>query len=466
MPSRTYQRIMSLGWGLAVASGFAVAQTTQPAPTTAPADPAVQARATELLERALKNYRAAKSYTDRISSRAEIAAKGRAGEDAGQVNEFATALRFSRPNRLALTTDDVALHSDGKTFWAYVEDLEQYTEKPAPERFDFTALLESSLDMGPPHPVLYVLLAENKPFAELFPMVKGFTAVEPEERDGRPGTRIRALVDAEQTMLELPGVVPISIWIHDKTGLVEQLELDATVALRTQFGLDKEPKSGEEDEMEDAFRPFNQIDRAAVTLTFHDVRIDVDIPAGEFAFQPPTSATKVDEFDFSRGPDPNDLLGQHAPPFAGDALDGKPIALEDLRGRVVLLDFWATWCGPCVAAMPFIQRIAEKYADQPFSVVGINQDSAGEEMAGRVKRFLEERKVTFRHFRDPDGKLGRQYKVSGIPCSFLLDKEGRIQAVHLGFSPSLEQDLSAKIDKLLKGETLVEPKKEDEQPQP
>lgn len=139
---------------------------------------------------------------------------------------------------------------------------------------------------------------------------------------------------------------------------------------------------------------------------------------------------------------------------------------EDLRGKVVLLDFWATWCAPCVAAMPFLQRVADKFEDQPFVLIGINQDAAGDEMEGRVKRFLDERKLTFRHYRDPQGKLGRQYKVGGIPCSFLLDKEGRIQAVHMGFSPALEQELSAEIEKLLKGETLAEPKPDDGKPAP
>src|SRR5688572_28929850 len=89
---------------------------------------------------------------------------------------------------------------------------------------------------------------------------------------------------------------------------------------------------------------------------------------------------KVDEFQFG-GDDSRqqELVGKPAPDFTGVDLEGKPVSLADYRGRVVMLDFWATWCGPCVQAIPHIQKVANKFADKPVTVLGINRDQPGSE---------------------------------------------------------------------------------------
>jgi thiol-disulfide isomerase/thioredoxin len=440
--------------------------TTQPAsapasqPASGPSHPEADAKARELIDAAMKKYRAAKTYQDKLDARVEVVATDKDGQDAGQDERYSASLLFGRAAHIALATDNFAIHCDGKRIWLYSGRLGQYTEGEAPEHLDLDELTEELMVDDPPHPVLLVLTEPDDEFSELFPMVREFTAVERAEQDGQPGTRVTGLLDAAETPLEIEGeVIPFHLWFDEKTGLLRQLRIDFTGALRKALAEADEERDPED---KDAELPggARKVERAVVTLDLHDVKYDADIPAEHYAFKPDKDAEKVKEFDWDKlmeMPDPEELVGRAAPVLAGTALDEKPISLEALRGRVVLLDFWATWCIPCVKAMPEMQKLAEKYAEKPVTVIGVNQDARG--MDAKVKKFLAEKKVTFRQFLDIGGKLGRQYKVGAIPCTFLIDGKGVVQAVRVGAVPKLLDELSEQVDKLLKGETLFDPEK-------
>jgi thiol-disulfide isomerase/thioredoxin len=148
----------------------------------------------------------------------------------------------------------------------------------------------------------------------------------------------------------------------------------------------------------------------------------------------------------------NKLLDLPAPAFATLTPDGKPIALSDFKGKVVLLDFWATWCGPCMQAIPAIQRLSEKFKDQPVAIVGVNRDKEGDE--SKVKRTIERKQLTFHQAMDTPGTIAKSYKITAIPALILIDKEGVVRQVHVGYGPGEEEVLAAEIEKLLKGEKL------------
>jgi thiol-disulfide isomerase/thioredoxin len=148
----------------------------------------------------------------------------------------------------------------------------------------------------------------------------------------------------------------------------------------------------------------------------------------------------------------NKLLDLPAPAFATLTPDGKPIALSDFKGKVVLLDFWATWCGPCMQAIPAIQRLSEKFKDQPVAIVGVNRDKEGDE--SKVKRTIERKQLTFHQAMDTPGTIAKSYKITAIPALILIDKEGVVRQVHVGSWPCEEEVLAAEIEKLLKGEKL------------
>jgi thiol-disulfide isomerase/thioredoxin/outer membrane lipoprotein-sorting protein len=456
--------LVSIAWAVAPWSRPTQADSPQNQPATRPAttqaasrpsNPAANQKAHQIIDAALAKYRAAKSYADKLSATSEIVAKDKDGQDAGQSSETALTLAWAQPNRLAVIADDFAICSSGKQLWLYTAALDQYTEGPAPEKLDYDRLTEAIGADTVPHPVLYVLTHPEQKFETLFPMIREFTAVIPEERDGRPGSRLAGVFDAAQTRFEIgPELVPFSLWFDATTGLLGEIRIDLTALIRKELEL---PEDGTSRPAEESLPPGvpQRVDRARATVSLSDVRLDADIPADRFVFKPEPGAQKVDKFDFEEPmamPDPQKLVGQPAPTFTGTGLDQKPLALESLQGRVVVLDFWATWCIPCVQSMPKIQKIAEKFADQPVTVVGINQDSRGKDQA--VKQFLKDKKITFRQFLDPTGKLGRKFKVSGIPCTFLLDKKGIVQAVHVGLAPDGEEVMTKEIETLLKGQNI------------
>lgn len=111
---------------------------------------------------------------------------------------------------------------------------------------------------------------------------------------------------------------------------------------------------------------------------------------------------------------------------------GKNIRLADLRGQVVMLNFWASWCGPCRQEMPFLDKIYQRYSPAGFTLLGVNNDIT-EEKAGE---FLKERPVSFPIVYDPDSKVRNIFKkYQGIPLSIFIDCDGNIDSVHRGYKP-------------------------------
>lgn len=137
---------------------------------------------------------------------------------------------------------------------------------------------------------------------------------------------------------------------------------------------------------------------------------------------------------------------------AGDALPTlAPFGLEgprpaDLAGKVVLLDFWASWCGPCKASFPILEGLQKKYGTRGFTVLAINVD----ENAAKMDRFLADHPVSFPVLRDGQHKLVEAAGVEAMPSSFLFDRAGVIRFVHVGFKiESTPEALEKEIESLL-----------------
>jgi len=120
------------------------------------------------------------------------------------------------------------------------------------------------------------------------------------------------------------------------------------------------------------------------------------------------------------------VLPRAAPKILVEDLTGKEVSLDDFRGRVVLVDFWATWCKPCAKMMPELQKLSSQYAEQGFTVIGISID-AGSEVASKVKKFIENLKVTYPILLDVKPEPAWQaFHVRVIPATFLIDRNGQI----------------------------------------
>lgn len=117
--------------------------------------------------------------------------------------------------------------------------------------------------------------------------------------------------------------------------------------------------------------------------------------------------------------------GEAAPQFTLRSLKGEPVSLADLRGRTVLLNFWATWCIPCVAEMPALQRIYKKYGERGFTILAVSADQDVEV----VRSFAEQNGLTFPILLDSDMSVVRSYGVSGFPETFFIDGHGNLLRV-------------------------------------
>ena len=151
-----------------------------------------------------------------------------------------------------------------------------------------------------------------------------------------------------------------------------------------------------------------------------------------------------------------EMINKPAPMFALKDLKGKTVSLADLKGKVIIVDFWATWCGPCKASFPGMQMALNKYKDNPnVKFVFIDTWEREENYLPGVKKFIADSKYTFNVLMDEKDNDGKQakivtaYGVEGIPTKFVLDGNGNIRFKHIGFSGGADElvdEVSIMID--------------------
>ncbi len=133
-----------------------------------------------------------------------------------------------------------------------------------------------------------------------------------------------------------------------------------------------------------------------------------------------------------------------APDFSLKSFDGRDITLSQLKGKVVLLDFWATWCGPCKESIPHLIQLYKDYRESGFELVGMNIDKGDGET---VRRFVASMDIPYPIVIAPEDVV-RNYRVTGIPATFLIDKEGKIRERVVGFSGAIAQRLDTRVKDL------------------
>ncbi len=133
-----------------------------------------------------------------------------------------------------------------------------------------------------------------------------------------------------------------------------------------------------------------------------------------------------------------------APTFAVQT-DAGTLSINDFRNKVVYLDFWASWCGPCRQSFPWMNEMQARYGDQGFKVIAINLDDE----RANADRFLAEVQANFDIGYDPEGKTAEMYELKVMPSSFLIDREGNIVLAHKGFKTRDTASMETKIKELV-----------------
>ena len=152
---------------------------------------------------------------------------------------------------------------------------------------------------------------------------------------------------------------------------------------------------------------------------------------------------------YEMAPPPPLPAGTPAPAFTTRTVGGKPLTLKSLRGKVVLLDYWATWCGPCQMATPTLESLSKQFGKQGLAVVGMSVDDS--RSVSLVKPFMKHFGITYIVTASPqqNGRAQYAYHVNGIPSQFLIDKKGIVRWSQSGFSPNEGQELAPMIKRLL-----------------
>ena len=135
-----------------------------------------------------------------------------------------------------------------------------------------------------------------------------------------------------------------------------------------------------------------------------------------------------------------------APDFTLNAQTGKPVELTQFKGQVVMLNFWASWCGPCRQEMPLLDSIYKKYSKLGFTMIGVNVEPDSK----AANDWLKQTPVTFPILYDTDSKVSKLYGVSGMPSTVIVDRKGTVRMIHRGYKPGDEEEYLSSIRTLMR----------------
>jgi len=137
-------------------------------------------------------------------------------------------------------------------------------------------------------------------------------------------------------------------------------------------------------------------------------------------------------------------IGRPAPEFELPDLSGRAVSLAQYQGKIVLIDFWATWCGPCRLSMPLLEDLQREYSSE-LVLLAVNLQEPLEE----VRHYVEMRRIRSRVLLDEEGRVGATYGSDSIPMQVLIDQRGIVRDIQMGFSPNMGARLRGEVRKLL-----------------
>jgi thiol-disulfide isomerase/thioredoxin len=199
-------------------------------------------------------------------------------------------------------------------------------------------------------------------------------------------------------------------------------------------------------------------DPANVTALYVDGQVlarmgQVDAARQQFehclACESPTDSSYLRTKHFAENPALS--YAKRAPAFTVTALDGTKFTLDEMGGRVVLIDFWATWCGPCNEELPHMKKIAKEFAGQPLVIISVSWDSDD----AKWKAFIAKNEMTWVQYRDANHELSKKFGIDAIPHYFTIDSDGVLTSEMLGEGSDVEGKLKKLVAKAKAAQTMV-----------
>lgn len=343
-----------------------------------------------------------------------------AGETEKKSAEFTGS--YQSPNRFKhAMTNDLLIGSTGEKSYLYSEPQKMYMQIDAPKtKEEFTKNpSDATAALSQQNPSLLLALSD-KPAQELIAEATEVNKIADVKLEDKTYSALAIKSEAND----------IRVLIDPTTHLIRQLQIDLARQITAQGAPD--------------------VKTALATLDYTSIVRDPDLKSDHFAWSPPEGAKDAATVrgEMGAGADPSTLVGKPAPEFAAPGLDDKQVTIQDLKGQVVIVDFWATWCGPCVVGLPALDKLYQDKKAAGLKVFAINQGEDKE----TAQAFVTKTKLGVPVLLDAPGKIGEAYLVQGIPQTVLIGKDGNVKKVVVGFNPAevellhkaVEAELAAK----------------------
>jgi outer membrane lipoprotein-sorting protein/peroxiredoxin len=377
------------------------ADTAKPAetgkPTVPPSVAKIDPEAKKIIDAMVTAHQALKSYSGKL----DFSAK-----EGERAQTASTTLSFVRPNKVNLITTSSTTKgtrtvlSDGKQVYSTdSEDLKSYTRVEAlPDERNIARAFSTISRGGGAGTGLFLILLTD-----------------PRAKDQVLGSSVASLELLPDTQVAGVDVKVVKAII----GLPPQ-------PLIVTFSV------GKEDSILRAvsIAPAKQDQPSQVTETYSEVKPNAPLADSSFMFTPPPGAKEQKVTEEPALYDQRLKVGASPLPLSGKDLTGKPVRLEDYKGKVVLIDFWATWCGPCVAEVPNVVTAYNTYKGKGFDVIGVSLDKAGDRP--KLLTFTQSNKMPWRQIYDGkwwQSAVAEAYGVKAIPFTLLIGRDGKIAAV-------------------------------------
>lgn len=389
-----------------VLSSMSVGQSTQPTRDEASA---------RLLESVGQAYSSAKSLNLVGTISLDVDAAGRQQKQSAQfTTSFAAPAKFRHEVK-----DWILVVASGEKTLIYDPRANQYAEAAAlADRVPCSKL---------PAP-LPMLLLEQNPALLLALCTDATSTLVPADSDLSIGDDVKLGEATFQSLTFRRDGRLVRLLVDPATKLLRQVRIDASDSLR------------------DGGVP--DVKRAELVIDYSTTTINGELPADALAWTPPKDArlmardNPAELVETERHP----LVGKPAPDFTLERLEGGEVKLSDLKGKVVVLDFWATWCPPCREGLPHLAKLHDAKKDAGLELFAINVREA----KPQVQQFLQEQKLSLPVLMDANGKVSGLYMVRGIPQTVVIGKDGNVREVFVGFAPPMAAQIDQAVAEAMK----------------
>ncbi len=404
--------------GVLTSPGHAAASAKEPATATQ-----LDAKSSQIMKGVGSFYKSMKGFTQTMSTEMKIST---ADKQTAMSSVFKVS--FGRPNKLYLNLESGKMGGqmvcDGETAYLYTPVLNKYMSVPAPENLSriFDTIDYQIVGGGFSSMSLIESMCNPEPYNQIMADVLKVEHIGVEKVGAEDCDHLR-FTQKEFTW---------DMWVRQgKEPWILKVTADMSKVLANKPGTPADVS-------------------ALLTCLYTNTQANVVPTADLLVFKKPEGANEVKSFLEDKSAEPasvHPLVNKPAPAFDLDTVDGAKFNLASQKGKIVVLDFWATWCGPCTMALPILSEVTSSLKDKDVVFLAVNIQETPEQ----IKTFLDKKNLKVSVGLDSEGKVSELYQVRGIPQTVIVGKDGNVAEVHVGFSPDLKESLTKELNDILAG---------------